>query len=82
MEDVDSSKVPTMLALICVGLVFAPTLVITVYAVVTAKEGYEDQFGFHAVSASSPQSLSQAHDEATQSDARLREVRGCGLSGV
>jgi len=40
-----------MLTLLYIGVIFAiPAAVVTVYAIVSAKDGYEDELGFHAIS--------------------------------
>lgn len=70
-----------MLALF-VGMIFAPALAVTAYAMISAKEGYEDQFGFHAVSSSLPQALEQTHESENGPGVPLRDVRGCGLSRI
>jgi hypothetical protein len=44
-----------MLVLLSLAIVFALAVAVTVYAVVHAQEGFEDEQGFHAVSRSVPQ---------------------------
>ena len=51
------TKTPTMFALFCVGTIFALAFAVTLYAFAAAKDGYEDQLGFHLDTHPAPQRL-------------------------
>ena len=54
-----------MLTLLYIGVVFAvPAVAVTIYAVMSAKDGFEDELGFHAISPTGTRELSGLAESA------------------